>query len=272
MKVFKAHGAVDRLAKEMMQYGDLMLRQGKADHAIDMLTHAIRIAQEHPNFGNEVDANEALGIAYLCKGQVERAIPVFDHCLEISRRAGDRTRTDIIQFDKTFAFDLAGDITKAREMALELSSDLLRRGSGPAWQDVVLAHIEQRGGDLEAAEKLADSSIKIIDGNQFGQQAFGSLAIAVKASVLSAKKQYINANELFQKALPKFRGTRFGPLYEATVHAWYAESLADQDKVEQAVEEYGKARTLFEGFGNSLSIGMIDEDINMLNAKVLARQ
>ena len=272
MKVFKEHGAVDRLAQEMMQYGDLMLRQGKADQAIDTLTHAIRIAQEHPNFGNEVDANEALGIAYLCKGQVEKAIPVFDHCLEISRRAGDRGRTDIIQFDKTFAFDLAGDIAKAREMALELNTDQVKRGPGPAWQDVVLAHIEKRRGDLETAERLADSSIKIIDGNQFGQQAIGSLAIAVKASVLSAKKQYTNANELFQSALPKFRGTRFGPLYEATVHAWYAESLADQGKIEQAVEEYRMARALFEGFGNSLSTSMIDEDINLLNAKVIARQ
>ena len=272
MIVFKEHGAVDRLAREMMQYGDLMLRQGRADQAIDSLTHAIRIAQEHPNFGNEVDANEALGFAYLCKGQVEKAIPVFDHCLEISRRAGDRFRTDMIQFDKTFAFDLSGDMTKAREMALELSSDLLRRGSGPAWQEVVLAHIEKRGGDLEVAERMADASIKVVDGNQFGQQAIGSLALAVKASVLSAKKQYINANELFQTALPKFRGTRFGPLYEATVHSWYAESLADQGKIEQAVQEYRKARSLFEGFGNSLSTSMIDEDISLLNAKVIATQ
>ena len=270
MKVFKDHGAVDRLAKEMMQYGDLQLRQGKADQAIDTLTHAIRIAQEHPNFGNEVDANEALGIAYLCKGQVERAIPVFDHCLEISHRAGDRNRTEIVQFDKTFAFDLAGDISKAREMAVEASSESRRRGTSPPWQDLVLAHIEQRGGDLDAAEKLADASIKIVD--QIGQQAIGSLAVAVKASVLSRKKEYTNANELFLSAIPKFRGTRFGPLYEATVHAWFAESLAEQGNMEQAVEEYRKARSLFEGFGNSLSTSIIDEDINLLNAKIIARQ
>ncbi|MGD0817150.1 MAG: tetratricopeptide repeat protein [Methanomassiliicoccales archaeon] len=272
MKVFKDHGAVDRLAREMMQYGDLLLRQGKADQAIDMLTHAIRIAQEHPNFGNEVDANEALGIAYLCKGQVEKAIPVFDHCMEISRRAGDHNRTEMIQFDKTFAFDLAGDISKAREMAVEANHESLKRGVGPPWQDVVLAHIEQRGGDLAAAERLADSSLKTIDGNVFEQPAIGTLAVAVKASVLSRKKEYINANEMFQSALPKFRGTRFGPLYEATVHAWFAESLAEQGKMEQAVEEYRKARSLFEGFGNSLSTSIIDKDINLLSAKIIARQ
>ena len=65
-----------------------------------------------------MDANEALGIAYLCKGQVEKAIPVFDHCMEISRHAGDRNRTEMIQFDKTFAFDLAGNIAKAREIVV----------------------------------------------------------------------------------------------------------------------------------------------------------
>ena len=272
MKVFKDHGAVDRLAREMMQYGDLLLRQGRADQAIDMLTHAIRIAQEHPNFGNEVDANEALGIAYLCKGQVERAIPVFDHCLEISRRTGDRGRTEMIQFDKTFAFDLAGDISKAREMAVEATHESLKRGAGPPWQDVVMAHIEQRGGDLATAERLADSSLNTIDGNLFGQPAIGTLAVAVKASVLSRKKEYAGANELFESALPKFRGTRFGPLYEATVHAWFAESLAEQGKMEQAVEEYRKARSLFEGFGNTLSTSIIDEDIDLLSAKIIARQ
>jgi tetratricopeptide (TPR) repeat protein len=272
MKVFKDHGAVDRLAREMMQYGDLLLRQGRADQAIDMLTHAIRIAQEHPNFGNEVDANEALGMAYLCKGQVERVIPVFDHCLEIARRSGDRNRTEMIQFDKTFAFDLAGDISQAREMAVEANNESMLRGAGPPWQDVVLAHIEQRGGDLAVAERLADSSIKTISGNTFWQPAIGTLAVAVKASVLSRKKEYINANKLFESALPKFRGTRFGPLYEATVHAWFAESLAEQGKTEQAVEEYRKARSLFEGFGNSLSTSIIDEDINLLNTKIIARQ
>jgi tetratricopeptide (TPR) repeat protein len=272
MKVFKNHGAMDRLAKEMMQYGDLLLRQGKVDQAIDTLTHAIRIAQEHPNFGNEVDANEALGIAYLCKGQAERAIPVFDHCLEISKRAGDRHRTEIVQFDKAFAFDLAGDISKAREMAAEASFESNKRGSGTPWQDIVLAHIEQREGHLDTAEKLAESSLRTIEDRPFGQQAIRTLAVAVKASVLSRKKQYENANELFQSALPKFRGTRFGPLYEATVHAWFAESLAEQGQMERAVEEYRKARALFEGFGNELSTGVIDRDINMLSAKLIARR
>ncbi len=272
MKVFRDNGAMDRLAREMMQYGDLLLRQGKADQAIDMLTHAIRIAQEHPNFGNEVDANEALGMAYLCKGQVERSIPVFDHCLEIARQAGDRNRIDIIQFDKTFTFDLAGDISKARELAIEARDDSLKRGSSPPWQDVVMAHIEQRGGDLNIAERLAESSLKTFNGNAFGHQAIGSLAIAVKASVLSRKKEYTNANELFQRALPKFRGTRFGPLYEATVHAWFAESLVEQGKMEQAVEEYHRARELFQGFGNSLSTSIIDEDISLLRAKIVARE
>ena len=41
--------------------------------------------------------------------------------------------------------------------------------------------------------------------------------------------------------------------------------------MEQAVEEYRKARTLFEGFGNSLSTRIINDDIDMLNAKIIAR-
>jgi tetratricopeptide (TPR) repeat protein len=272
IKSFKEHGAVDRLAKEMMQYGDLQLRQGKVDQAINTLTHAIRIAQEHPNFGNEVDANEALGIAYLCKGQVEKAIPVFDHCMDIAKRSGDRVRTEMIQFDKTFALDLAGDIAKAREIVVEASQESLKRGAGTSWQNVVMAHIEQRGGDLVKAEILADASLKNIEENAFGQPAIGSLAVAVKASVLSRKKEYGNANQLFQSAIPKFRGTRFGPLYEATVHAWYAESLSEQGQMEQAVDEFRKARTLFEGFGNSLSTSHIDDDIDTLSAKMIARQ
>jgi hypothetical protein len=56
------------------------------------------------------------------------------------------------------------------------------------------------------------------------------------------------------------------------VHAWFAESLAEQGKMEQAVEEYRKARSLFEGFGNSLSTSIIDKDINLLSAKIIARQ
>lgn len=272
MKSFKDHGAVDRWAKEMMQYGDLQLRQGKADLAIKTLTHAIRTAQEHPNFANEVDANEALGIAYLCKGQVEKAIPVFDHCMDISRRAGDRVRTEMIQFDKTFALDLAGDIAKAREIVVEASHESLKRGGGTPWQNVVMAHIEQREGNLAKAEILADASLNNIEDIAFGQPAIGTLAMAVKASVLSRKKDYGNANQLFQSAIPKFRGTRFGPLYEATVHAWYAESLTEQGHMEQAVDEFRKARSLFEGFGNALSTSIIDGDIDSLSAKMIARQ
>jgi len=272
MKSFRENGALDRWSREMMQYGDLQLRQGKVDMAIKTLTHAIRIAQEHPNFANQVDANEALGIAYLCKGQVEKAIPVFDHCMEISRHAGDRNRTEMIQFDKTFAFDLAGNIAKAREIVVAASNESQKRGAGPAWQDVVMAHIEQRDGDLATAERLADASLKAIEANAFGQPAIGTLAVAVKASVLSRKKEYGDANQLFQSALPKFRGTRFGPLYEATVRAWFAESLAEQGRTEQAVDEYRKVRSLFEGFGNSPSATTVDNDINTLSTKMLASQ
>ena len=85
-----------------------------------------------------------------------------------------------------------------------------------------MARIEQRGGDVDTAEKLIHASLKTIGDNVFGQPAIGTLAVAIKASVLSRKKEYGNANQLFQSALPKFRDTRFGPLYEATVHAWFA--------------------------------------------------
>ena len=41
--------------------------------------------------------------------------------------------------------------------------------------------------------------------------------------------------------------------------------------MEQAVEAYRKARTLFEGFGDSLCTRIINEDIDTLNAKIIAR-
>jgi predicted ATPase len=112
MKVFKDRGMVDRLAEEMMQYGEILLKIGKVDQGIDTLTQAVRMVNEHPNLEKELDGAEALAMAYLNKGDEEMANMLLEHCLDISWHTGDRKRAETIQGHKTFASDLAKDISK----------------------------------------------------------------------------------------------------------------------------------------------------------------
>ena len=125
-----------------------------------------------------------------------------------------------------------------------------------------MAHIEQREGDLATAERLADASLKAIDGQPVRPAGHRDSGGGRQSIGAQPEEGVRDANQLFQSALPKFRGTRFGPLYEATVRAWFAESLAEQGRTEQAVDEYRKVRSLFEGFGNTPSTSTIDEDID----------
>jgi hypothetical protein len=120
------------------------------------------------------------------------------------------------------------------------------------------------GGETETSNLMSAPSVKAGDPDTPVELATGTLGVAINASLLSRKRDYGRSNQLFQEALDNFRGKKFGPLYEATVRAWYADSLAEQGRTEKALEEYRRSRSLFEGFGNSLITRILDQDIDHL--------
>ena len=138
---------------------------GDFNRAIDAFNQALPIAREAQNATSEAAAYNNLGLVYLAQKEPQKALDALNQAVPLARRIGNRQYEAYALNNSGFAYEALGQRAKALEAhnaALELARSV---GDRPREAKIRfgLARLARDGGQLKAARKQIEETIKIVE-------------------------------------------------------------------------------------------------------------
>ncbi len=149
-------------ASALTDFGILLTRSGKAQHAVALLEEALTLVRQFGDRALESDVLDNQGMAVLAAGQPGRALELFRQGLESARVAGDQFAEKMTLFHLGLAYSAGRDLTQAfghLEQALTIARQVGDREheADLLWQlGIVHAEAGQRDQAIARSQEAVD--------------------------------------------------------------------------------------------------------------------
>src|SRR5262249_42385128 len=136
---------------------------------------ALRLATLESRRSTPIVAHGCLGNLYLARGDLERAIRVFDQGLSLCRATGNQDWLRPIAAGLGYAYALRGRLAEGRALLEEAISESIRTGGliGLAWWVAWLSEVCRLGGHCNEARHHAHHALNLARRQmEHGHEAF----------------------------------------------------------------------------------------------------
>ena len=193
--------------------------------------------------------NLFLGTVYLRKGDLERAVPRLERCLEIARTADAPMLLINVAPQLGCAYNLLGRLPESIPL-LEQARDLAYLG-GAEEAPRTLAHLGEAYGLAGRMEEGTVALQRALDAaRQRGMRAFEAWALYLTGTIRSARDpaEALSARQCYRDAVALARELEMRPL-QAQCHLGLGELAQKSDQQEDAHEQLTNAAEMFREMG-----------------------
>jgi tetratricopeptide (TPR) repeat protein len=211
--------------------------------------------------------NKVKGQYLLLKGDTAGCLEACTRSLEQAVHYGDHYDAGTACLFMAWAMEASGDIEGMRRFAENGIKHALQCGSKGliAVLEVQLLHAAVRR--LDGAE--AARARKVIKDQSIEYDSTIRTYLNGLIGVADAEMEMLAGNSSdgiirFKNAIKMFEGVQNGLFHEALARRWFAEDLASEGLIEEAIAEFSKASTIYSKMGNKDVVVRVEKTIKML--------